>query len=1090
MDGTQEHNGIEPQKRVYIVAHTHWDREWYQPFPTFRYRLVAMVDELLDRMQNDAAARFPVFHLDGQTSLLRDYLEIRPEREQELRELISAGRILVGPWFVQPDETLVSGEALIRNLQIGIETAEEFGGAMRVGYVPDIFGHIGQLPQILAGFGIDNAFLWRGMPVGGDASGAIQAEQREPGQGPTTEFLWRAPDGTEVLGIYLSTSGYFTAPNIGDEDEMASLLQILRSRAITDELLIMNGADHFHVQPDLPEAVAALQKQLGDYRFEITGMPDYIAAVRQALRIDNSGGTATAYERGASAAADSAPARAAHSQHPSSTAGGGAGSPATAGSTPEQAALSRLRLLHGELRDTRRSPEGLFLLYGTLSSRMPLKQRNFAAERLMERVLEPAAAQLMLTEARAGRSATEQVTPRFGRWLAHMWRRLLENHAHDSICGCSVDQVARDMEQRYEALFATAEALLRDITTEIAREPAKTDGTSHPGGKGRTPPKTDVASTPAAQKVGDPLFVPFLLHNAAGVASGEAAIAELPLPLSTPPQPFYRAAAGAPSPFAITDSRGNTLPCQILSVSDRPTVDYAPRRAPRFRNQPHATVAFLPTEPIAPLGNAWFALTEVADPTDTTNPEEPANVTQPGERTVAGPGHAHAAATAAYDDDGSVTLDNGEASVRIDAHGTLSIRQGTRSIRDLLRFEDDGDIGDLYSYSPPQRNRTVTTHPPGDRPRTTVEVLYSGPIAAGARVEYEIPVPKELRADRRERSDELVRMPIEAIVSLRTGSPVAEIQVSVDNRADNHRLRAVFATGIVAETSLAQSTFCVEERPARAEPVPTQYWREDAPNSHPQKEWCAVQNDQGEGVALFNQGLPEYELLPRSNGAELAVTLFRAVGNVHSRDSLTIDRRDWGIPFHVPDAQLRGRHRYTIGVALFDDGWDRADIDHLGQRFAFGYEAVPISAPSEGTRSFAASLVPDQATSDRAPQAGAPARAGSATPPREEATAVAREHGPALGLASILRSIGTEGIHVSSVKPAAGGGSIVVRLWNNRSRTQSAEVHLDGAVETVALATLAEERVRELPSERVGDETIVRIDAAPWQIITLELTLA
>ena len=119
------------QLNILIVPHTHWDREWYQTFQQFRIRLVRTIDKLLAIL--DADDRFVSFMLDGQTIVLDDYLEIEPEQEERLKRFISAGRILVGPWYLQPDEFLVSGEALIRNLQVGIQRAEEFGGSMRAG---------------------------------------------------------------------------------------------------------------------------------------------------------------------------------------------------------------------------------------------------------------------------------------------------------------------------------------------------------------------------------------------------------------------------------------------------------------------------------------------------------------------------------------------------------------------------------------------------------------------------------------------------------------------------------------------------------------------------------------------------------------------------------------------------------------------------------------------------------------------------------------------------------------------------------------------------------------------------------------------
>ena len=128
------------RRRVAIVPHTHWDREWYAPFQTFRLRLVDLLDELLPRLEADES--FAPFLLDGQLAVVDDYLEVRPQAEAVLTRLATLGRLSVGPWYTLPDEFLVSGETLVRNLQLGLERAAEFGGVMEVGYLPDTFGHV------------------------------------------------------------------------------------------------------------------------------------------------------------------------------------------------------------------------------------------------------------------------------------------------------------------------------------------------------------------------------------------------------------------------------------------------------------------------------------------------------------------------------------------------------------------------------------------------------------------------------------------------------------------------------------------------------------------------------------------------------------------------------------------------------------------------------------------------------------------------------------------------------------------------------------------------------------------------------------
>ena len=146
-------------KKFLVISHTHWDREWYMPFALFRQKLVDLIERLLEIIEKDPDY---IFHLDAQTVVLEDYLEIHPERREILEKYITSGNIRVGPWYLQNDFYLSSGEATVRNLQLGRELANAFGRCGKVGYMPDQFGLVSQIPQIFAGFGIDRFLFGRG----------------------------------------------------------------------------------------------------------------------------------------------------------------------------------------------------------------------------------------------------------------------------------------------------------------------------------------------------------------------------------------------------------------------------------------------------------------------------------------------------------------------------------------------------------------------------------------------------------------------------------------------------------------------------------------------------------------------------------------------------------------------------------------------------------------------------------------------------------------------------------------------------------------------------------------------------------------
>ncbi len=114
-----------PTRTAHYVASTHWDREWYEPFQGYRMRLVSLLDELFQTLEKDP--QYKCFVMDGQLIPILDFLEVRPEKREVVNRYVRAGRLKLGPWYVAPDEWLVSGESLVRNLQMGIAGAVEFG---------------------------------------------------------------------------------------------------------------------------------------------------------------------------------------------------------------------------------------------------------------------------------------------------------------------------------------------------------------------------------------------------------------------------------------------------------------------------------------------------------------------------------------------------------------------------------------------------------------------------------------------------------------------------------------------------------------------------------------------------------------------------------------------------------------------------------------------------------------------------------------------------------------------------------------------------------------------------------------------------
>lgn len=251
-----------PRETVYLVPHTHWDREWYEPFQRFRLRLVNLLDDVLTRAEAD-----PLFHftLDGQTAAVDDHLDVRPQDASRVAALVASGQLAVGPWEILLDEFLCSGETIVRNLQRGWARAQQLGTAMPVGYLPDMFGHCAQMPQILALAGISHACLWRGVPSTVDKHG----------------FRWEAPDGTAVRCEYL-LGGYGNAAYLLSDE---SLLERRAAEFVTrkrpwygdDPVLAMYGTDHSAPLPSLLPRVRALEHADAGVRLQVCTLADYLA---------------------------------------------------------------------------------------------------------------------------------------------------------------------------------------------------------------------------------------------------------------------------------------------------------------------------------------------------------------------------------------------------------------------------------------------------------------------------------------------------------------------------------------------------------------------------------------------------------------------------------------------------------------------------------------------------------------------------------------------------------------------------------------------------------------------------------------------
>ena len=435
-------------KNMNLIINTHWDREYRWSLRETQYRLVEAVDELLDIMQRDE--KFCYFHTDSQVSMLDDYLKMRPERTQEVKDLVSAGRILTGPWYTLPAEFLVNGECLVRNLLLGHQISGALGRTMKAAHNIFSWGQVSQLPQLYRQFGMDTITFYRGIN---------QTELN------TLEFRWKGADGKESLAItfgeyhrlnfwrfvykpYIlgggrmignSLKNAFSRDDLGDayltqmcgeslaennhwlsnqtpvrdfesaKDGLKRLIETVIHKAVTDELLFFQGFDQENPDPIITELVDRLNETLDDGRIEIASLENYISKVRDHI-------------------------------------------------SPQ--IYDALPVKSGEMLEVEKKGDPFGPLYnGVFSARMPIKLKNAQAEYELINGAEPAAAWSALL-------GNEYPALLLGR----AWKQLLQNQQHDGIGGCHVDRVTEAMMERFRETMDISETILRKSLKQVTGE--------------------------------------------------------------------------------------------------------------------------------------------------------------------------------------------------------------------------------------------------------------------------------------------------------------------------------------------------------------------------------------------------------------------------------------------------------------------------------------------------------------------------------------------------------------------------------------------------------------------------------------------
>lgn len=779
------------KKKVYIISHSHWDREWYMAYEQHHMRLIELIDDLLELFEVDPS--FNSFHLDGQTIILDDYLQVRPEKRQAIQQAINEGKLRIGPFYILQDDFLISSESNVRNMLIGMEESRKWGTPVMLGYFPDTFGNMGQTPQLMKQAGISAAAFGRGVkPIGFDN----QVLEAENYSSQYSEMWWKGPDQTAIFGL-LFANWYSNGNEIPVEKEAAlafwkQKLADAEQYASTNHLLMMNGVDHQPVQKDISKAIHFANELFPDYEFIHSNFTDYLEAVQKDV--------------------------------------------------PED-----LGSVEGEL--TSQETDGWYTLANTASARVYLKQWNTKVQRQLENITEPLAT--MAYEV-SGNYPHDQ--------LDYAWKTLMQNHPHDSICGCSVDSVHREMIPRFEKADEVGKYLAQDSLEQLT---AAIDTTGFPKDS-----------------------FPFVIVNTAGMdKTGEA---EITIELERKrfaegiPEQLYQELENLPKrKYHVETKSGATIPA-ILSEE---TVQFGydlPKDRFRVPYMARMIKVTLPLENMPAFSWETFALVEGEAKAE----EKETMIHQSGR-----------------------IIENGPLHLTIEKNGTITMedRKNKRKLNNLHIFEDIGDIGNEYIFKQPFCDQPILS---SNKENSEVKVLVDTPeiakisilqemeipVSADERLEKEQQMVVEFRYRKAERSKEKRILQIKTIMTIRKDSKKIDFETTLDNQMKDHRLRVLFPTKLHVEHHEADSIFEVVKRPNHV----SKSW-ENPTNPQHQQAFVNI-HDEEYGVTVGNFGLNEYEV---TEDGQIAVTLLRSVGELG----------DWGY-FPTPEAQCLGEHRFNYSIEL------------------------------------------------------------------------------------------------------------------------------------------------------------------------------
>lgn len=828
-------------KIFHVISNTHWDREWRFPFQRNRQMLVDMIDKTIEILENNPDYR--TFHLDSQSIVITDYLEIKPHMRERFINLVKDKRLLIGPWFILPEQFQVGGENLIRNLLIGHKICKEHGGVSKIGYSPFSWGQISQLPQIYKEFGIELIMFYRGI-------NSLES--------PKAEFIWEGADGTTALASRFSTMPrynfyfYIYRPVVHNEtpwdiehpwNKGGVLFHFADERLYNEDFFMAEYPDNYYPENIRPAVEDAINKQADDFTtphviwmegHDSSGPNEKTVQIINDIRAEFPGinvihSTLEDYAEVLSQSIDE----------------------------------EKASQVYGERRSAQYDLRSGNMYGYTTSARMYLKQRNFEVENFLQFYAEP-------FNSFAGVVGKDIKN----KYLDIAWNLLVQNSAHDSIGGCSLDTVHEDMMSRYKQVS--------EISTGVFERACKffISNIDHSG---------------KLEKYAHADYPQFLtLFNPTTYTRDETVRLMIDIP--------DQAIAGS---IRLINEKGETQSLSILESYDvEPVLEQMTNRPMYLKTRRYEVLASLTG--LVPLGYTSFAVVP-----DSFLPMEVEFIASGKKK--------------------KTKLNNEFLQVTFNDNGTFNVFQKESGFyyNNLGAFYDEGEGGHAWV------NKPLPPFVSTDESKAKVKLIENSGHSATVVIRQYLSLPSNLK-QRNNRNPDFTIVPVKLFVTLLKGSRRVDMRVEVINKAESHRLRLMFPTGLKIKTHYGEGQFDVVER--SNERPDTSDWVEQPMYDFPMHQFMAV-SDGRNGAAIFTKGLKEYEVLPDTHNT-IAITLLRSFNYVITPSSE--ENYSW-----MKGSQCLGKQEFELAFYPFKGSWSDGNVYPEAMKYNLPVSAI-ISSKAKG----------------------------------------------------------------------------------------------------------------------------------------------